>query len=190
MTAAMFACCAGGGNAVCDHRRRLSVFIPSRPVSFHHGQGRRLIISSNSALGRTIAGQLVVGANCWGNLWIVLAPQCFRASALWTMSIFVLLPIVVLAIRALAGFGHEPTLALPIGARVWSTLVGLPCAFLVRTNTGGWFRFVAQRRIGDRDCEFSPAMGPVLFPRRHVELPVRAAECAGSQALSCCDFQL
>src|SRR5438132_6377447 len=75
------------------------------------------------------------------------------------MSILVLLPIVVFAIVLWPVLGTS-YIGLPIGAARLVTLVGFAlCVFVFERTLVGSFRFFLQRRIGDRDYEFSPAIG-------------------------------
>src|SRR5438552_5855190 len=94
---------------------RLSVFIPPGPFLSIMGKVGGYNHLKQLGVGTTIAGQLVVGAMAGAIIGLFSRRNPARASAIWTMSIFVLLPIVVLAIK------HCPVLAtdyivLPIGA--------------------------------------------------------------------------
>src|SRR6267143_3592070 len=142
---------------------RLSVFIKPGPFLSIMGRVGGYNHLKQLGVGSTIAGQLLFGAIA-GVIFVLFSRRNpARASAPWTMSIFVLLPIVVLAIALWPVLGTS-YIGLPIGAARLVTLVGFAlCVFLFERTLVAGFRFVAQRRIGDRDCEFSPAMGRRAF---------------------------
>src|SRR5262249_37878622 len=101
------------------------------------------------------------------------------ASALWTMSIFVLLPIIALGIALWPVLGTS-YFGLPIGAARLVTLAGFAlCVFVFERTLVAGFRFLAQRKIGDRNYEFSPAIGRRAF----VLGAIGAAVTAGGVAL-------
>ena len=79
------------------------------------------------------------------------------------MAIFVLLPIIVFAIALWPVLGTS-YIGLPIGAARLVTLVGFAlCVFAFERTLVAGFRFLTQRRIGNRDYEFSPAIGRRAF---------------------------
>jgi hypothetical protein len=142
---------------------RLSVFIPPGPFLSLMGKVGGYNHLKQLGVGSTIAGQLVVGAIAGAIFGLFSRRNPARASALWTMSIFVLLPIVVLAIALWPVLGTS-YIGLPIGAARLVTLVGFAlCVFLFERTLVAGFRFLTQRRIGDRDYEFSPAIGRRAF---------------------------
>src|SRR6059036_218088 len=77
---------------------RLSVFIPPGPFLSIMGKVGGYNHLKQLGVGSTMAGQLFVGAIAGAILGLFSRRNPARASALWTMSIFVLLPIVVFAI--------------------------------------------------------------------------------------------
>src|SRR5881227_1505746 len=77
---------------------RLSVFIPPGPFLSVMGKVGGYNHLKQLGVGSTIAGQLIVGAMAGAIFGLFSRRNPAGASALWTMSIFVLLPIVVLAI--------------------------------------------------------------------------------------------
>src|SRR5438128_6271213 len=77
---------------------RLSVFIPPGPFLSLMGKVGGYNHLKQLGVGSTIAGQLVVAAIGGAILGLFLGRNPARASALWTMSAFVFLPIVVFAI--------------------------------------------------------------------------------------------
>src|SRR5881227_1659558 len=142
---------------------RLSVFIPPGPFLSIMGKVGGYNHLKQLGVGSTIAGQLVVGAMAGAIFGLFSRRNPGRVSALWTMSIFVLLPIVMLAIALWPVLGTS-YIGLPIGAARLVTLVGFAlCVFLFERTLVAGFRFLAQRKIGDGDYEFSPAIGRRAF---------------------------
>ncbi len=142
---------------------RLSVFIPPGPFLSLMGKVRGYNHLKQLGFGSTIAGQLVVGAIGGAILGLFSRRNLARASVPWTMSIFVLLPIVLFAIGLWPVLGTS-YIGLPIGAARLVTLVGFALSVFVfeRTLVTG-FRFLTQGRIGKGDYEFSPAIGRRAF---------------------------
>src|SRR5213083_3234788 len=142
---------------------RLSVFIPPGPFLSIMGKVGGYNHLKQLGVGSTIAGQLVVGAMAGAIFGLFSRRNPARVSALWTMSIFVLLPIVVLAIALWPVLGTS-YIGLPIGAARLVTLVSFAlCVFLFERTLVTGFRFLTQRRIGAGDYEFSPAIGRRAF---------------------------
>src|SRR2546421_1426477 len=142
---------------------RLSVFIPPGPFLSLMGKVGGYNHLKQLGVGSTMAGQLVVGAIAGAILGLFLRRNPARASALWTMSIFVLLPMVVFAIALWPVLGTS-YMGLPTGAARLVTLVGFTlCVFVFERTLVAGFRFLAQGRIGDRGYEFSPAIGRRAF---------------------------
>src|SRR6266550_1082544 len=142
---------------------RLSVFIPPGPFLSLMGKVGGYNHLKQLGVGSTIAGQLVVGAIGGAILGLFSRRNSARASTLWTTAIFVLLPIVVFAIALWPVLGTS-YIGLPIGAARLVTLVGFVlCVFVFERTLVIAFRFLAQGRIGNRDYEFSPAIGRRAF---------------------------
>jgi DMSO/TMAO reductase YedYZ molybdopterin-dependent catalytic subunit len=142
---------------------RLSVFIPPGPFLSLMGKVGGYNHLKQLGVGSTIVGQLIVGAIGGAILGLFSGRNPGRASALWTMSIFVFLPIVVFAIALWPVLGTS-YIGLPRGAARLVTLVGFAlCVFVFERTLVVGFRFLAQGRIGNRDYEFSPAMGRRAF---------------------------
>ena len=153
---------------------RLSVFISPGPFLSLMGKVGGYNHLKQLGVGSTIAGQLVVGAIGGAILGLFSRRNPARASALWTMSIFVLLPIVVFAIALWPVLGTS-YIGLPIGAARLVTLVGFAlCVFVFERTLVASFRFLTQRRIGKTDYEFSPAIGRRAFVLAQSELQLRA----------------
>ena len=142
---------------------RLSVFIPPGPFLSLMGKVGGYNHLKQLGVGSTIAGQLVVGAIGGAILGLLLRRSSVRASALWTTAIFVLLPIIVFAIALWPVLGTS-YIGLPTGAARLVTLVGFAlCVFAFERTLVLGFRFLAQGKIGNRDYEFSPAIGRRAF---------------------------
>jgi DMSO/TMAO reductase YedYZ molybdopterin-dependent catalytic subunit len=142
---------------------RLSVFIPPGPFLSLMGKVGGYNHLKQLGVGSTIAGQLVVGAIGGAIFGLFSRHNSARASALWTMSIFVLLPIVAFAVALWPVLGTS-YIGLPIGAARLVTLVGFAlCVFLFERTLVAGFRFLAQGRVGHHDYEFSPAIGRRVF---------------------------
>ena len=142
---------------------RLSVFIPPGPFLSLMGKVGGYNHLKQLGVGSTIAGQLVVGAIGGAILGLVLRSNPARASAFWTTAIFVLLPIILFAIALWPVLGTS-YIGLPTGAARLVTLVGFAlCVFAFERTLVAGFRFLAQRRIGNCDYEFSPAIGRRAF---------------------------
>lgn len=142
---------------------RLSVFIPPGPFLSIMGKVGGYNHLKQLGVGSTIVGQLVVGAIGGAILGLVSRRNQARVSALWTMSIFVLLPIIVFAVGLWPVLGTS-YIGLPIGAARLVTLVGFAlCVFLFERTLVTGFRFMTQRRTGTREYEFSPVIGRRAF---------------------------
>jgi DMSO/TMAO reductase YedYZ molybdopterin-dependent catalytic subunit len=142
---------------------RLSVFIPPGPFLSLMGKVGGYNHLKQLGVGSTMAGQLIVGAIAGAILGLFSQRNAQRPSAMWTISIFVLLPIVVFAIALWPVLGTS-YIGLPIGAARLITLVGFAlCVFVFERTLVTGFRFVTQRRIGNREYEFSPAIGRRVF---------------------------
>jgi DMSO/TMAO reductase YedYZ molybdopterin-dependent catalytic subunit len=142
---------------------RLSVFIPPGPFLSLMGKVGGYSHLKQLGVGSTIAGQLVVSTIAGAILGLFWRRNPARSSAVWTISMFVLLPIVVFAIALWPVLGTS-YIGLPIGAARLVTLVGFAlCVFAFERTLVTGFRFLTQRRIGKADYEFSPAIGRRAF---------------------------
>src|SRR6266480_3806048 len=142
---------------------RLSVFIPPGPFLSIMGKVGGYNHLKQLGVGSTIAGQLVVGAMAGAIFGLFSRRNPAGASALWTMSIFVLLPIVVLAIALWPVLGTS-YIGLPIGAARLVTLVGFAlCVFLFERTLVAGFRFLTTQKIPKDNYEFTPAIGRRAF---------------------------
>jgi DMSO/TMAO reductase YedYZ molybdopterin-dependent catalytic subunit len=158
---------------------RLSVFIPPGPFLSLMGKVGGYNHLKQLGVGSTIAGQLVVGA-IGGAIFGLLARRNPRAWATWSILIFVLLPIVAFAIALWPVLGTS-YVGLPIDAARLITLVGFAlCVFLFERTLVAGFQFLATRKTGKKDYEFSPAIGRRAF----VLTAIGAAVAGGGVALA------
>ena len=142
---------------------RLSVFISPGPFLSLMGKVGGYSHLKQLGVGSTIAGQLVVGTIAGAIFGLFSRRSPAPTSALWTISIFVLLPIIALGIALWPVLGTS-YFGLPIGAARLVTLAGFAlCVFVFERTLVVGFRFLAQRKIGDRNYEFSPAIGRRAF---------------------------
>ncbi|HEU5312289.1 MAG TPA: molybdopterin-dependent oxidoreductase, partial [Candidatus Udaeobacter sp.] len=151
---------------------RLSVFIPPGPFLSLMGKVGGYNHLKQLGVGSTIAGQLIVGAIAGAIFGLFLRRNPARASALWTISIFVLLPIIVFAIALWPVLGTS-YIGLPIGAARLVTLVGFAlCVFVfertlvaglrfLMVGTDRWAVRTSQPDVSTK--EFSPAIGRRAF---------------------------
>ena len=142
---------------------RLSVFIPPGPFLFLMGKVGGYNHLKQLGVGSTIAGQLLVGAIGGAIFGLLLRGNPARASAIWTMSVFVVLPFVVFAIALWPVLGTS-YIGLPIEVARLVTLVGFALCVLAfeRTLVAG-FRFLTTQKVGEQDYEFTPAIGRRAF---------------------------
>ena len=158
---------------------RLSVFIPPGPFLSLMGKVGGYNHLKQLGVGSTIAGQLVVGALA-GALYALLnrptekppgasddairvSRIAWNAPAVWTMIIFVLLPVVVFAIGLWPVLGTS-YIGLPIQVARLVTLIGFAlCVLLFEQTLVTGFRFLTTKRTGNRHYEFTPAIGRRAF---------------------------
>ena len=142
---------------------RLSVFIPPGPFLSLMGKVGGYTHLKELGVGSTIAGQLVFAA-IGGAVFGVLArrnPE--RIPAIWTMSIFAVLPVVVFAIALWPVLGTS-YIGLPIQVARLVTIIGFAlCVFLFERTLVTGFGFLTTRRIAKHDYEFTPAIGRRAF---------------------------
>src|SRR5207244_10693125 len=109
---------------------RLSVFIPPGPFLSLMGKVGGYNHLKQLGVGATIAGQLLVAAIGGAMFGLLARRNRARASAMWTMSIFIVLPIVAFAIALWPVLGTS-YVGLPIDAARLVTLVSFAlCVFL------------------------------------------------------------
>src|SRR5438128_4912826 len=142
---------------------RLSVFIPPGPFLSLMGKLGGYNHLKQIGVGSTIVGQLVVSAIGGVIFGLFARRNPARLSAMWTISIFVLLPIVAGAIALWPVLGTS-YIGLPIDVARLVTLIGFAlCVFLFERTLVLGFQFLATRKIGKDDYEFTPAIGRRAF---------------------------
>src|SRR5438105_931704 len=142
---------------------RLSVFIPPGPFLSLMGKVGGYNHLKHIGVGSTIAGQLVVSAIGGVIFGLFARRNPARVSAIWTISIFVLLPIVAGAIALWPVLGTS-YIGLPIDVARLVTLIGFAlCVFLFERTLVLGFQFLATQKISQQDYEFTPAIGRRAF---------------------------
>jgi DMSO/TMAO reductase YedYZ molybdopterin-dependent catalytic subunit len=164
MTAAMLLLAVFGvGTPLVIIGDRLSVFIPPGPFLYIMGKVGGYSHLKQLGVGSTIAGQLILGSIGGAVFGLFSRRDVGRRSALWTMSIFVLLPVLAFAVALWPVLGTS-YIGLPIAVARLVTLVGFAlCVFVFERTLVAAFRFLTQRRIVKEDYEFSPAIGRRAF---------------------------
>ena len=142
---------------------RLSVFIPPGPFLSLMGKVGGYNHLKQLGVGSTIAGQLVVGAIGGAIFGWFARHKPARIPAIWTMLIFVLLPVVVFAIALWPVLGTS-YIGLPIQVARLVTLIGFAlCVLLFERTLVIGFGFLTTERTGKQDYEFTPAIGRRAF---------------------------
>jgi DMSO/TMAO reductase YedYZ molybdopterin-dependent catalytic subunit len=142
---------------------RLSVFIPPGPFLSLMGKVGGYNHLKQLGVGSTIAGQLLFGAIGGAVFGLLARRNPGRIPTVWTMSIFVLLPIIVFAIGLWPVLGTS-YIGLPIAVARLVTLVGFAlCVFLFERTLIAGFRFLVTRKTARHDYEFTPAVGRRAF---------------------------
>ena len=142
---------------------RLSVFIPPGPFLLLMGKVGGYNHLKQLGVGSTIGGQLLVGAIGGAIFGLLVRGNAARASAIRTMSIFVVLPFVVFAIALWPVLGTS-YIGLPIEVARLVTLVGFVlCVFAFERTLVTGFRFLTAQKVGKQDYEFTPAIGRRAF---------------------------
>ena len=142
---------------------RLSVFIPPGPFLLLMGKVGGYNHLKQLGVGSTIGGQLLVGAIGGAIFGLFVRGNAARASAIRTMSIFVVLPFVVFAIALWPVLGTS-YIGLPIEVARLVTLVGFAlCVFAFERTLVAGFRFLTTQKVGEQDYEFTPAIGRRAF---------------------------
>src|SRR6266540_612994 len=142
---------------------RLSVFIPPAPFLSLMGKVGGYNHLKQLGVGSTIAGQLVVSAIGGVIFGLCARRNPARVSAMWTISIFVLLPIIAGAIALWPVLGAS-YIGLPIDVARLVTFIGFAlCVFLFERALVLGFQFLATRKISQQDYEFTPAIGRRAF---------------------------
>src|SRR6188472_4340275 len=142
---------------------RLSVFISPGPFLSLMGKVGGYNHLKQLGVGSTIGGQLLVAATAGAIFGLFARRNPTRVPAIWTISIFVLLPIVAFAIALWPVLGTS-YVGLPIQVARLVTLIGFAlCVLLFERTLVTGFRFLTTEKIGKRDYEFTPAIGRRAF---------------------------
>jgi DMSO/TMAO reductase YedYZ molybdopterin-dependent catalytic subunit len=142
---------------------RLSVFIPPGPFLSLMGKVGGYNHLKQLGVGSTIAGQLLVGAIGGAIFGWFARRDPARIPAIWTISIFAVLPIVVFAIALWPVLGTS-YIGLPIQVARLVTLIGFAlCVLLFERTLVTGFRFLTADKMGKQNYEFTPAIGRRAF---------------------------
>ena len=138
---------------------RLSVFIKPGPFLQLMGRVGGYNHLKQLGVGSTMAGQLIVSMLGGGLFGLLMRPNPQRRVIGWTISIFVVLPVIVLAIVLWPVLGTS-YLGFPIASARMMTLIGLALSVLVFERTLiGSFHFLTRPKANDPGPEFSPPIG-------------------------------
>src|SRR5213593_2464605 len=142
---------------------RLSVFIPPGPFLSLMGKLGGYNHLKQLGVGSTIAGQLLVGAIGGAIFGLLIRRNPAGSWPIWTMSIFVILPIVAFAVALWPVLGTS-YVGLPVEAARLVTLVGFALfVFLFERTLVTSFEFLTTRKFGKENYEFTPAVGRRAF---------------------------
>jgi DMSO/TMAO reductase YedYZ molybdopterin-dependent catalytic subunit len=151
---------------------RLSVFIPPGPFLSLMGNVGGYNHLKQLGVGSTMAGQLLFGAIGGAIFGLFVRRNPNRVSAFWTVSIFILLPILAFAIALWPVLGTS-YIGLPIESARLVTLVGFAlCVFAFERTLVAGFGYLMARparwgtRTSQRDVptkEFTPNIGRRAF---------------------------
>ena len=138
---------------------RLSVFIPPGPFLSIMGKVGGYNHLKQLGVGSTIAGQLLVSALAGVIFGLLMRRDSARHVTRATIPIFVVLPIVAIAVALWSVLGTS-YIGLPIAAARLVTLIGFAlCVVAFERTLVTSFRFLAQPKVGPAGSEFSPAIG-------------------------------
>src|SRR5213596_1942423 len=142
---------------------RLSVFIPPGPFLSLMGKVGGYNELKQLGVGSTIAGQLAVGAIAGAIFALVVRRTRGHVTAIWTMLVFILLPVVVFSMVLWPVLGTS-YIGLPIQVARLVTLIGFAlCVFLFEQTLVTGFRFLTTQNIERDKYEFTPAIGRRAF---------------------------
>lgn len=138
---------------------RLSVFIKPGPFLSIMGRVGGYNHLKQLGVGSTMAGQLFVSALGGAILGLLMGRDPQRRVTPWTMSIFVVLPVIAVAIVLWPVLGTS-YIGLPIASGGAVTLIGFALSVLVFERTlVASFHFLTQPKAGAESGEFTPAIG-------------------------------
>ena len=159
MTVAMLVlACFGVATPLAIIGDRLSVFIKPGPFLSIMGRVGGYNHLKQLGVGSTVAGQLFVSALGGAIFGLLMRRDPQRSVTAWTMSIFVVLPIIAVAIVLWPVLGTS-YIGLPIASGGAVTLIGFALSVLVFERTlVASFHFLTQPATGAESGEFTPAM--------------------------------
>src|ERR1700736_3175105 len=138
---------------------RLSVFIKPGPFLSIMGRVGGYNHLKQLGVGSTMAGQLFVSALGGAIFGLLMRRNPQRRVTTWTMSIFVVLPIIAIAIVLWPVLGTS-YIGLPIASGGAVTLIGFALSVLVFERTlVASFHFLTEPKAGAESGEFTPAIG-------------------------------
>jgi DMSO/TMAO reductase YedYZ molybdopterin-dependent catalytic subunit len=138
---------------------RLSVFIKPGPFLKLMGRVGGYNHLKQLGIGSTMAGQLVVSMLGGAVFGLLMRRNPRRPVTAWTMSIFVVLPVIVLTIVLWPVLGTS-YLGFPIGSARMITLIGLALSVLIFERAlVGSFYFLTRSKSEGAEAEFSPPIG-------------------------------
>src|SRR5438270_39459 len=138
---------------------RLSVFIRPGPFLSIMGRVGGYNHLKQLGVGSTMAGQLFVSALGGAAFGFFMRRNPQRRTTPLTMSIFVVLPIIAIAIVLWPVLGTS-YIGLPIASGGAVTLIGFALSVLVFERTlVASFHFLSQSRVETESGEFTPAIG-------------------------------
>jgi len=138
---------------------RLSVFIPPGPFLSIMGRVGGYNHLKQLGVGSTMAGQLLVSMIGGAVFGLITRKNPQRRFTPWTMSIFVALPIVAIAILLWPVLGTS-YIGLPIASAGMITLIGFALSVLVFERAlVGSFHFLTRPKVESGAAEFSPQIG-------------------------------
>jgi len=138
---------------------RISVFLPAGPFLSIMGKVGGYNHLKQLGVGSTMAGQLLIGAIAGAIFGLLIRRRSGLRATVATISIFVLAPIVVVALALWPVLGTSYR-GFPIDTARLTTLIGLALCFFTfeRTLVAG-FHFLTRARRASEDRDFSPAIG-------------------------------
>jgi len=160
MTVVMLAlACFGVATPLAIIGDRLSVFIKPGPFLSIMGRVGGYNHLKQLGVGSTMAGQLFVSALGGAVFGLLMRHDPQRRVTTWTMSIFVALPIIAIAIVLWPVLGTS-YIGLPIASAGAVTLIGVTLSVLVFERTlVASFHFLTRPKAGAESGEFTPAIG-------------------------------
>jgi DMSO/TMAO reductase YedYZ molybdopterin-dependent catalytic subunit len=162
-TAMLLLATLGVGTPLVIIGDRLSVFIPPGPFLSLMGKVGGYNHLKQLGVGSTIAGQLLVGVIAGAIFGWFAQRRPGRIPVIWTVAIFVILPIFVFAIALWPVLGTS-YIGLPIQVARLVTLIGFAlCVLLFERTLVEGFQFLTTRKLGTENYEFTPAIGRRAF---------------------------